>query len=373
MPFITQGKTNWKFLLIVIVLVLIIGGGILVYQYLWLLEPELVIPPIQFPTDETADWNIYNNNIFGYKIKYPNNVFINIPSSFSEDASFEIIPIATTKETAITIEIGQNPERLSLLNWIEQAPDGVSYWIKEHKDTIKEVEIANKECIQVTSVTSITNLKTVPISQRIYTLIPFDNRVAVISKVEEDKNYNLGQVYQKMLPTFEFVEIEKIIDWQTYKNEKYGFEIKHPSTFNFQEKQDDLFNVEFLDIGLTLKVEKKPENFSDLENYLTNLAKEENNNCYAEWGDDKVYCYSVESQNFGDKETFVLVWRALPGGNGAAMGATCVDIYFENDDYLFIIPYCYSSVLLQDDFGDMQSKAAYNTIQQMLSTFKFLD
>ncbi len=31
MPFITQGKTNWKFLLIVIILAIIVGGGILSY------------------------------------------------------------------------------------------------------------------------------------------------------------------------------------------------------------------------------------------------------------------------------------------------------------------------------------------------------
>jgi len=30
MPFLTQGKTNWKFLLIVIVLAVIVGVGILV-------------------------------------------------------------------------------------------------------------------------------------------------------------------------------------------------------------------------------------------------------------------------------------------------------------------------------------------------------
>ena len=41
MPFITQGKTNWKFLLIVIVLAAIVGGGILVYQYLWTPKEEL--------------------------------------------------------------------------------------------------------------------------------------------------------------------------------------------------------------------------------------------------------------------------------------------------------------------------------------------
>lgn len=40
MAFLSQGKTNWKFLLIIVILAAIVGGGILVYQYLWLPKEE---------------------------------------------------------------------------------------------------------------------------------------------------------------------------------------------------------------------------------------------------------------------------------------------------------------------------------------------
>jgi len=46
MPFITQGKTNWKFLLIVIILAIIVGGVILIKQYSWMLEEESQTPKI---------------------------------------------------------------------------------------------------------------------------------------------------------------------------------------------------------------------------------------------------------------------------------------------------------------------------------------
>jgi hypothetical protein len=36
MPFITQGKTNLKYILIVVILAAIVGGGILGYQYWWI-------------------------------------------------------------------------------------------------------------------------------------------------------------------------------------------------------------------------------------------------------------------------------------------------------------------------------------------------
>jgi len=55
MPFITEdpgkkqvpyrvNKTNWKFLLVVLILAAIVGGGILAYQYWWLPKQETKIP-----------------------------------------------------------------------------------------------------------------------------------------------------------------------------------------------------------------------------------------------------------------------------------------------------------------------------------------
>jgi len=62
MSFITQGKTNWKFLLIVVVLAVIVGGGILAYQYWWLPKEEIKPLEIKLPEREapkvetTRDW-----------------------------------------------------------------------------------------------------------------------------------------------------------------------------------------------------------------------------------------------------------------------------------------------------------------------------
>jgi len=92
MSFITQGKTNWKFLLIVIALVAIIGGGILTYQYWWLPKEEIKPSEIKLPereapkTETTRDWlddliteytNTdflkYTDYEFGFSFYYPNS------------------------------------------------------------------------------------------------------------------------------------------------------------------------------------------------------------------------------------------------------------------------------------------------------------
>jgi len=49
MPFITQGKTNIKYILIVIILAAVAGGGILGYQYWWVPKHETIPPEVKLP------------------------------------------------------------------------------------------------------------------------------------------------------------------------------------------------------------------------------------------------------------------------------------------------------------------------------------
>jgi len=82
MPFITQGKANLKYILIVVILAAIVGGGIL--GYLSFIQKE-TIPPTKFPTIkktekmisekiieiEIPNGNIYKNEEYGFGINTP--------------------------------------------------------------------------------------------------------------------------------------------------------------------------------------------------------------------------------------------------------------------------------------------------------------
>ncbi|HDZ54676.1 MAG TPA: hypothetical protein ENI19_03965 [Candidatus Nealsonbacteria bacterium] len=110
MPFITEGKTNLKYILIVVVLAVIVGGGILGYQYLsskalapegwWSPKEEAKVPGVKpsveipgevevpeekVPVDETANWKLYTDKKFGYTIKYPKGLIVE--ESLSGDLS----------------------------------------------------------------------------------------------------------------------------------------------------------------------------------------------------------------------------------------------------------------------------------------------
>lgn len=53
MPFITQGKTNFKYILIIVILAVIVGGGIF-YQW-WALKEEIKIPEMKTPEKVTEN------------------------------------------------------------------------------------------------------------------------------------------------------------------------------------------------------------------------------------------------------------------------------------------------------------------------------
>jgi len=65
---IKDPNTNWRYILIVLVLGILVGGGILGYQE-YTARKETPTPTS--PIDETADWKVYRNEEYGFELKYP--------------------------------------------------------------------------------------------------------------------------------------------------------------------------------------------------------------------------------------------------------------------------------------------------------------
>ncbi len=98
-------NTNWKYLLIVVVLAFLVGGGILIYQYWWLPKTEIPVSTLIF--DKTANWKTYRNEDHVFEIKYPPDFSLfesastEVQFSKSNDLDYPDI-IVTLTETDLT-------------------------------------------------------------------------------------------------------------------------------------------------------------------------------------------------------------------------------------------------------------------------------
>mgnify|MGYP000406751108 CR=1 FL=1 len=79
MPFLTQGKTNWRYILILLVLSVLVGSGAL-YCFQ---PPGIRFSEIKLPSktkqekEKIADWKTYTDKENGFEIKYPINLILN--------------------------------------------------------------------------------------------------------------------------------------------------------------------------------------------------------------------------------------------------------------------------------------------------------
>jgi len=222
MPFITQGKTNWKFLLIVVILVVVAGGGVLAWQYGWIGKssaptptPQVTSIPQPAPTpDETAGWQTYRNEEYGFEMKYPSEYSI---KKYTGANDTYLIMIEFSKYDVVEIPMPQPYLSVGVYN----EPSDINEWLQQNGlgegwNKNENFLVDGKKAIYLTGG---FELGAKPI-----VIIPYQNKIFRL------ENYATSY-FDQMLSTFRFIEPIDTSNWQTYRNEEYGFEIKYPSFY----------------------------------------------------------------------------------------------------------------------------------------------
>lgn len=75
MNFLKDLQTNWKYILIIAILIAVAVSAILIYQYWWVPREEARLAELEALKkdieDETTNWKTYRNEEYGIEIRYP--------------------------------------------------------------------------------------------------------------------------------------------------------------------------------------------------------------------------------------------------------------------------------------------------------------
>jgi len=277
MNFLKEGKTNWKYILIVLILAVIVGGGILIYQCWWIpiVKKPTLLPEVYKKSScycnsasdcyenlgvESEDqyWECSKNKCFyrcketaplsppekGVVVEPPLCVLIGIgsiglPPSLKggkiEDNSVLLEWSSASEENTMEFNVYRkiaSEEDISSLDNKTLAPD---FWEIKKPENLYDV-------IKNENVTSFVDQKVESEKTYLYAITGTDRfchegnflEFVVVTFPNEIKIWKIGgemvTIWKVEIQEIEIAETETS-DWQTFKNEVpgYEFEIKYPS------------------------------------------------------------------------------------------------------------------------------------------------
>ncbi len=236
MIIIKQGKSNWKYICIIVVLAGVVGGG----TFWWTATHQIPFSG-WFQKDETVNWKIYKNEKYNYIVRYPpNGSFKEIPLSAYHDPEegYKTVDFKV-RDLMIRVEAWSNIENYKTLDELiekesEKQKEGIFSVFptippSESRQNIQVDRMPGLKWIYYHETKGRIGAFTILFSGGDYFYTIDGQRPSVSgSYLPEEFSEEQRRIYDLFLSTFRFSKNE-ITNWKTYRNEEYGFEVKYPN------------------------------------------------------------------------------------------------------------------------------------------------
>ncbi|MBU3924507.1 hypothetical protein KJ854_01055 [Patescibacteria group bacterium] len=198
------------------------------------------IIPTPTPNIDVSDWRTYRNEEFGFEIKYP--------KEYESNEDYAIWTL--TNKGGVLSEWGVNKRQETVF--------GIDVYLKNEKTRLLN-HFGNETVADQQFFINDIAAKKLEGGKTAWNVLMIENEnyiYIIISSFFPFKNNQEYNEYKAILSTFKFTEKDKTIDWETYRNEKHGFEIKYPQDWQYKKTYS---NIE----GVSIKMAPKKYSYYD--------------------------------------------------------------------------------------------------------------
>jgi hypothetical protein len=188
----------------------------------------------------TKDWQTYRNEEYGFEFQYPEELFIAEKNELDDKITILLRDkdYLERRYSPITTILVKNNKNKSTLNQVITTIK--DKYISVDPDIEKEYKIGNVKAYQI---------------------VYLDPSGYYDVFIKDDNIYEINSDggVEKIISTFKFIDSDEVTaDWQTYRNEEYGFEVKYPSDYYLSDiystNEKIIFDTEGPGSGLQIDI-----------------------------------------------------------------------------------------------------------------------